>query len=71
MKRTFIALLLFVAGTLTAQNAQPQDSTQSIVSSIIGWYDANMNYGSITALMDSAEKAPIPATMMPIFSMEE
>ena len=59
MKKTFIALLLFVAGSLTAQNAQPQDSTQSIVSSIIAWYDANTNYGSITALM-ALESSFIP-----------
>lgn len=59
MRKTFIALLLLTAGTLAAQTEQQPDTTKSLVSSIIGWYDANMNYGSITALM-ALESSFIP-----------
>ena len=59
MRKTFIALLLLTAGTLAAQTEQQPDTTKSLVSSIIGWYDDNMNYGSITALM-TLESSFIP-----------
>lgn len=59
MRKTFIALLLLTAGTLAAQTEQQPDTTKSLVRSIIGWYDDNMNYGSITALM-TLESSFIP-----------
>lgn len=51
--------MLLTAGTLAAQTEQQPDTTKSLVRSIIGWYDDNMNYGSITALM-TLESSFIP-----------
>lgn len=62
MRKILITLLLALPMGLSAQNAVPeaeQDTAQSLLQSIIGWYDANMNYGSITALM-TVESSFIP-----------
>ncbi len=62
MKKTLILFALCLPLCLSAQNAAPeveQDTTQSLLQRIIGWYDENMNYGSITALM-TIESSFIP-----------
>lgn len=62
MKKHLILILLVLPLTLSAQNTTPaaeQDSTQSLLQSVIGWYDENMNYASITALM-TVESSFIP-----------
>ncbi len=59
MKKLIISLLLIVPFTLTAQEVTPQDSTKSLLNTVIDWYDNNMNYASITALM-TIESSFIP-----------
>lgn len=62
MRKKLFFLVLFLPLCLSAQNVAPeveQDTTQSLLQRIIGWYDENMNYGSITALM-TIESSFIP-----------
>ena len=62
MRKSLIFFALCLPLCLSAQNVAPeveQDSAQSLLQRIIGWYDENMNYGSITALM-TIESSFIP-----------
>ncbi len=62
MKKLLITILLALPMGLLAQNAATeakQDTAQSLLQRVIGWYDENMNYGSITALM-TIESSFIP-----------
>ena len=62
MRKNLFFLALCLPLCLSAQNVAPeveQDTAQSLLRRIIGWYDENMNYGSITALM-TIESSFIP-----------